>query len=127
MAPEHGRQGSLHLLLGAAPCAGKTYALLAEGSRLAALGRDVVVGVAETHGRPDTAVLAEGLEVVPPRKVAYRGTAFEEMDVPAVLTRRPQVVLVDELAHASCLVAGTTSAGRTWRNCWTRASTWCRA
>ena len=100
MVPERRRQGRLHLFLGAAPCAGKTYALLAEGSRLAALGGDVVVGVAETHGRPDTGALAEGLEVVPPRKVAYRGTAFEEMDLPAVLARRPQVVLVDELAHA---------------------------
>ena len=100
MVPERRRQGRLHLFLGAAPCAGKTYALLAEGRRLAASGGDVVVGAAETHGRPDTGALAEGLEVVPPRKVAYRGTAFEEMDLPAVLARRPQVVLVDELAHA---------------------------
>src|ERR1039458_10861331 len=91
MVPERRRQGRLHLFLGAAPCAGKTYALLAEGRRLAASGGDVVVGVAETHGRPDTGALAEGLEVVPPRKVADRGTTFEEMDVPAVLTRRPQV------------------------------------
>ena len=100
MAPERRHRGRLHLLLGAAPCSGKTYALLAEGRRLAALGGDVVVGVAETHGRPGTDALVEGLEVVPPRKVAYRGTAFKEMDLAAVLTRRPQVVLVDELAHA---------------------------
>ena len=100
MVPERRRQGGLHLFLAAAPGAGKTYALLAEGRRLAASGDDVVIGAAETHGRPDTDALAEDLEVVPLRKVAYRGTAFAEMDLQAVLARRPQVVLVDELAHA---------------------------
>ncbi len=99
-AAERTGRGGLHLYLAAAPCAGKTYALLAEGSRLVAAGGDVVVGVAETHGRPDTDARIRDLEVVPPRRVAYRGTAFEELDLPAVLARRPRVVLVDELAHA---------------------------
>ncbi len=99
MAAQRAGRGRLHLFLAAAPGAGKTYALLAEGRRLAASGADVVIGVAETHGRPDTDALAGDLEVVPLRKVAHRGTAFAELDVPAVLTRRPQVVLVDELAH----------------------------
>jgi len=99
MAEQRAGRGRLHLFLAAAPGAGKTYALLAEGRRRAALGDDVVVGLAETHGRPDTDAQAGGLEAVPLRRVAYRGTAFEELDLPAVLARRPRVVLVDELAH----------------------------
>ena len=100
MAGKGAGRGKLHLFLAAAPGAGKTSALLAAGHRRAALGEDVVVGLAETHGRPDTEAQAEGLEVVPLRRVAYRGTAFDELDVPAVLARRPRVVLVDELAHS---------------------------
>ncbi len=99
MSAQRAGGGRLHLFLAAAPGAGKTYALLAEGRRLAAAGKDVVIGVAEST-RPGTDALAEGFELVPLRKVAYRGTTFEELDVPAVLARRPQVVLVDELAHA---------------------------
>jgi two-component system, OmpR family, sensor histidine kinase KdpD len=104
MPGERGERGKLHLFLAAAPGAGKTYAMLAEGRRRAALGEDVVVGLAETHGRPDTAAQVGDLEVVPLRRVAYRGTAFDELDLPAVLARRPRVVLVDELAHT--VVAG---------------------
>ncbi len=100
MSAQRAGRGRLHLFLAAAPGAGKTYALLAEGRCLAAAGKDVVIGVAETHGRPGTDALAEGLEVVPLRKVAYRGATFEDLDVPAVLARHPQVVLIDELAHA---------------------------
>ena len=100
MAGKRAGRGRLHLFLAAAPGAGKTYALLAEGHRRAALGDDVVAGLAETHGRPDTEAQAGGLEVVPLRRVPYRGTAFGELDVPAVLARRPRVVLVDELAHS---------------------------
>ncbi|MGD0376490.1 MAG: hypothetical protein ABSB01_18150 [Streptosporangiaceae bacterium] len=102
MAGERAGRGKLHLFLAAAPGAGKTSAMLAEGRRRAALGDDVVVGLAETHARPDTEAEAEaeGLEVVPLRRVPYRGTAFDELDVPAVLARRPRVVLVDELAHS---------------------------
>ncbi|MEU9945189.1 sensor histidine kinase [Streptomyces lavendulae] len=91
--------GRLRIYLGAAPGVGKTYAMLEEGQRLAAAGADVVVGFVEPHGRRPTAALTEGLEVVPRCTVEYRGTTFTEMDLAAVLARRPQVALVDELAH----------------------------
>jgi two-component system sensor histidine kinase KdpD len=100
MAVKRAGRGRLHLLLAAAPGAGKTYAMLAEGRRRAALGDDVVIGLVQAHGRPDTQSQARGLNVVPLRRVPYRGTAFDELDVPAVLARGPQVVLVDELAHS---------------------------
>lgn len=93
-------RGKLHVLLGVAPGGGKTYAMLAEGRRRAALGEDVVIGLADTHGRPDTEAQARGLEVVQLRRVPYRGTAFDDLDVPAVLARHQDVVLVDELAHS---------------------------
>jgi two-component system sensor histidine kinase KdpD len=94
-------RGQLRIYLGAAAGVGKTYALLSEGHRRAERGADVVVGFAETHGRPQTAALIEGLEVVPRRKLAYRGSEWEEMDVEAVLARKPQIALVDELAHTN--------------------------
>jgi len=112
-APQRSGRGRLHLYLGVAPGAGKTYALLAEGCRLAASGADVVVGVAETHGRPDTDAQIRDLERVPPRRVAYRGAAFEELDLSGVLTRRPQVVLIDELAHTT--VPGCRN-GKRWQD-----------
>ncbi len=91
--------GTLRVYLGAAPGVGKTYAMLAEGNRRAARGADVVVGYVETHGRPHTAEMIGALEVIPRRTLKHRGARFEEMDVAAVLARRPGVVLVDELAH----------------------------
>lgn len=94
-------RGALRVYLGAAPGVGKTYAMLDEGARRAARGTDVVVGVVETHGRPQTAARLEGLEVVPRRRVEYRGTVQEELDLDAVLTRAPRVCLVDELAHTN--------------------------
>ncbi len=94
-------RGRLHLYLGTAPGVGKTCALLAEGRRLAALGNDVVVGLAETHERQDTAAGLDGLEVIPRKPVAHRGAGFGEMDVQAILARHPQTVLVDELAHTN--------------------------
>ncbi|MEP7162072.1 MAG: histidine kinase, partial [Dermatophilaceae bacterium] len=93
------RRGSLRIYLGAAPGVGKTVAMLGEGRRRATRGQDVVVGLVETHGRAFTAQSLEGLEVVPRRHMAHRGAAFTEMDVDAILTRRPQIALVDELAH----------------------------
>jgi two-component system sensor histidine kinase KdpD len=87
--------------LGAAPGVGKTYAMLGEGQRRAERGTDVVVGFVEAHGRKHTAEMVEGLEVVPRRALSYRGTTFEEMDVDAVLARRPSVALVDEMAHTN--------------------------
>ena len=80
---------------------GKTYQMLQEGHRLMDAGVDVVVGLVETHGRIETAKLLEGLEVIPQRQQEYRGHVLEEMDVEAILARRPEVVLIDELAHTN--------------------------
>ena len=94
-------RGKLRVYLGAAPGVGKTYAMLGEGQRRLQRGTDVVVGFAETHGRAHTAEMLEGLEVVPRRRIPYRGSSYEEMDVDAVLARRPRLALVDELAHTN--------------------------
>src|SRR5262249_42143080 len=94
-----GGRGRLRIYLGYAPGAGATCALLGEGRWRAEDGTDVVVAHAETHGRPGPSALLAGLEVVPPARVPYRGTMAEEMDVGAVLARRPQVALVDEVGH----------------------------
>ncbi|NYG06559.1 two-component system sensor histidine kinase KdpD [Phycicoccus badiiscoriae] len=94
-------RGVLRVYLGAAPGVGKTVAMLAEGHRRRDRGTDVVIGICESHGRPYTAALMDGLERVPLRPVSYRDGMFEELDVAAVLARRPDVVLVDELAHTN--------------------------
>ncbi|MEA2202054.1 MAG: two-component system, OmpR family, sensor histidine kinase KdpD [Solirubrobacteraceae bacterium] len=84
-----------------APGVGKTYRMLQEGSAEAVSGRDVVIGYLEPHGRAETLSEAEGLEMVPRRKLVYRGTPLEEMDLPRVLERRPELCLIDELAHTN--------------------------
>jgi two-component system sensor histidine kinase KdpD len=94
-------RGQLRIYLGAAAGVGKTFAMLSEGHRRVERGADVVVAFAETHGRPQTAALIDGLEVVPRKRLEYRGASFEEMDVDAVLARKPQIALVDELAHTN--------------------------
>ncbi|HEX8802213.1 MAG TPA: universal stress protein [Terriglobales bacterium] len=94
-------QGILKLFLGYAPGVGKTYSMLSEAIRRASRGEHVLVGVVETHGRKATAELAAKLETVPRRKLEYKGTVFEEMDVDAILARQPSVVVVDELAHTN--------------------------
>jgi two-component system sensor histidine kinase KdpD len=94
-------RGQLRIYLGAAAGVGKTYAMLCEGHRRAERGADVVVAFAEAHGRPQTAALLDGLEVIPRRQLPYRDAVFEELDVDAVLARRPQIALVDELAHTN--------------------------
>ncbi|MGW5415017.1 DUF4118 domain-containing protein [Actinomadura geliboluensis] len=99
-------RGQLRVYLGAAPGVGKTYAMLAEARRRLDRGTDVVVGYVETHDRPRTEALLDGLEVVPRRTVSYRGAAFAELDVAAVIERAPAVVLVDELAHTNPPGAG---------------------
>jgi two-component system sensor histidine kinase KdpD len=93
--------GQLRVYFGAAPGVGKTYKMLEEGHRRLGRGTDVVIGFVETHGRRPIAELIEGLEVIPRATVTYRGTTLEEMDLAAVLARRPQVALVDELAHTN--------------------------
>lgn len=95
------KRGQLRIYLGAAPGVGKTYAMLGEAHRRLERGTDVVAAVVETHGRNKTAKLLEGIEMIPPRYVEYRGARFPELDVEAVLRRHPQVVLVDELAHTN--------------------------
>src|SRR6516162_325900 len=94
-------RGQLRIYLGAAAGVGKTYAMLGEGHRRSERGSDVVVGFAESHGRPQTESLLDGLEIVPRKRLTYRGATFEEMDVDAVLARKPQIALVDELAHTN--------------------------
>lgn len=94
-------QGIFKLFLGYAPGVGKTYSMLSEAMRRSSRGEDVVVGVVETHGRKATGELAAKLDFVPKKKLDYKGTLFEEMDVDAILARKPQVVLVDELAHTN--------------------------
>ncbi|WP_239651245.1 sensor histidine kinase KdpD [Mycobacterium sp. UM_Kg27] len=108
-----GRRGELRIYLGAAPGVGKTFAMLGEAHRRLERGTDLVAAVVETHGRTKTAELLEGIEVVPPRLIEYRGRSFPELDVPAVLARRPQVVLVDELAHTN--TPGSVNPKR-WRD-----------
>jgi two-component system, OmpR family, sensor histidine kinase KdpD len=102
-SPGRGRPGRGHLriYLGSAAGVGKTYAMLGEGHRRAERGADVVVGFAEPHARPHTSELLDGLEIVPRKKLEYRSATFEEMDLDAVLARRPQIALVDELAHTN--------------------------
>jgi two-component system sensor histidine kinase KdpD len=95
------KRGELRIYLGGAPGVGKTYAMLGEAHRRRERGTDVVAAVVETHGRKKTADLIEGIEMVPPKYIEYRGKRFGELDVEAVLTRQPQVVLVDELAHTN--------------------------
>ncbi len=95
------KRGELRIYLGAAPGVGKTYSMLGEAHRRLERGTDVVAAVVETHGRKKVAQLLEGIEIIPPRYIEYRGSRFPELDVPAVLARRPQVVLVDELAHTN--------------------------
>lgn len=95
------QRGRLKVYLGFAAGVGKTYEMLQEGHRLRKQGIDVVVGVVETHGRAETKALVEGIEQVPRRTIEYRGVTLEEMDLDAILARRPNVCLVDELAHTN--------------------------
>jgi two-component system sensor histidine kinase KdpD len=106
-------RGQLRVYLGAAPGVGKTYRMLDEGRRRSQRGTDVVVGLVETHGRPQTAALLEGLEQVPRKAMEHRGAHFTELDLDAVLARAPEVVLVDELAHTN--VPGSSNAKR-WQD-----------
>jgi two-component system, OmpR family, sensor histidine kinase KdpD len=98
---EERRVGKLRIFVGAAPGVGKTYEMLQQAQARKKDGYDVVVGVAETHGRKETEALLSGLEVIPRRKIEYKGQSLTEMDLDAVIARRPQIVLVDELAHTN--------------------------
>src|SRR5271168_4528519 len=98
---EESRVGKLRIFVGAAPGVGKTYTMLETARARRKDGYDVIVGIVETHGRKETEALLEGLEIVPRRRIEYRGQWLEEMDIDAIIARRPQFVLVDELAHTN--------------------------
>ena len=93
--------GRLKVFLGAAPGVGKTYAMLQNARRLKAEGVDVVIGLVETHGRAETSALVEGLEILPRRQIEYLGRRLEEFDIDAALSRKPKLIVVDELAHSN--------------------------
>ena len=93
------QSGRLTIFLGAAPGVGKTYAMLTRAHELMQQGQHVVVGVVETHGRSDTERLIQGLNVIPRKPVEYQGRMLDEMDLDQILKLKPQIVLVDELAH----------------------------
>src|SRR5690349_11739394 len=95
------QRGRLKIFLGAAPGVGKTYEMLQTAQAKRREGADIVIGVVETHGRQETEVLIAGLEVLPRRTIEYRGRMLDEMDLDAILARRPGIVLVDELAHTN--------------------------
>jgi two-component system, OmpR family, sensor histidine kinase KdpD len=100
-SPPEKTRGSFKLFLGYAPGVGKTFSMLSEALRRRSRGEDVVIGFIETHGRKGIEELAAQLETVPRKKIEYKGTIFDEMDVDAVIARRPAVALVDELAHTN--------------------------
>jgi two-component system sensor histidine kinase KdpD len=100
-SPPQKARGIFKLFLGYAPGVGKTYSMLSESLRRRSRGEDVVIGVVETHGRKGIEELSSQIESVPRKKIEYKGTVFEEMDVDAILARKPEVVLVDELAHTN--------------------------
>lgn len=106
-------RGTLRVMLGAAPGVGKTYAMLQEGHRLAAEGRDVVLALVETHEREPTAALVTGLELIPRHEFTHRGVSLGDMDLAAVLARAPEIALVDELAHTN---VGTGGNEKRWQD-----------
>jgi two-component system, OmpR family, sensor histidine kinase KdpD len=106
--------GHFRIYLGAAAGVGKTYAMLNEGRRRRERGTDVVIGFVECHGRQRTEEMIDGLEVVPRKKMQYRGSLLEEMDLDAVLTRHPKVALIDELAHTN--VPGSGRHAKRWED-----------
>ncbi len=108
---ERSREGKLKIFFGAAPGVGKTYAMLASAQQKLAEGVDVVAGIVETHERKETEALLVGLEVIPRRPVEYRGTTLNEFDIDAALSRKPALILVDELAH-------TNTPGSRHKNRW---------
>src|SRR5246500_4729982 len=98
---QQAEQGRLKIFFGAAPGVGKTYEMLTVAQAKKAEGTDVVVGIVETHGRKETEALLQGLEIISRRVIQYKGHILTEMDLDAILARRPQLVLVDELAHTN--------------------------
>jgi two-component system sensor histidine kinase KdpD len=110
---QEARRGKLRIYFGSSAGVGKTYAMLIAARKAASEGRTVLVGLVETHGRAETAALLEGLEVLPPKSIEYRGRTLLEFDLDAALARRPQLILIDELAHSN--VTGTRHPKR-WQD-----------
>ena len=119
---EETKRGRLKIFLGYSPGVGKTFAMLNEAHLLKRRGEDVVVGIAETHGRSETESLLKDLEIIPRRRVKYQGVVLEELDLAAIFTRRPAVVLVDELAHTNAAGSQHQNDTRTWKSCLITAS-----
>ena len=117
------RRGKLKLFLGYAAGVGKTYAMLEAARVQLAHGRRVMLAYVETHGRAETEALLRGLEVLPRRRVEYRGVELEELDLDAVLAAAPELAIVDELAHTNAPARGTPSGTRMSRRFWRRGST----
>src|ERR1700753_777704 len=92
-------RGKLRIFLGAAPGVGKTFEMLTQGRRRRLDGADVVIGVVETHGRQETEALTKGFEIIPKKRGLYKGRVMAEMDLDAILQRKPALVLVDQLDH----------------------------
>ena len=110
---EQARRGKLRIYFGSSAGVGKTYAMLVAARKLKSEGRNLLIGVVETHGRAETAALLDGLEVLPPKTIAYRGKALVEFDLDAALSRHPDLILIDELAHSN--VAGVRHPKR-WQD-----------
>src|SRR5215831_7018961 len=108
--PKASKRGTLKVYMGATVGVGKTYRMLEEAHELRSEAHDVVLGYIETHGRPATAALIRDLEVIPTREIPYRGVVLKEMDVDAILKRRPEFAIVDELAHTN--VPGSRNSKR---------------
>jgi len=115
-------RGRLKIFLGAAAGVGKTYRMLSQANELKTAGIDVVVGIAETHGRAETEALLKGLEVIPRKEMAYQGATFDEMDLDAVLARRPKSPWSTSSPIRTSPAPGTPRGTRTWKSCWTQAS-----
>ena len=112
---QHDQRARLRIYIGAAPGVGKTYSMIEDAHTFSREGVDVVIGFVETHGRADTEARIGDLEVIPRRRIEYRGVTLEEMDLDAILARKPALCVVDELAHTNAPAAATRSAIRT---CW---------
>lgn len=110
------RRGRHKIFIGMAPGVGKTYRMLLEGKYALREGTDVMVGLLVTHGRVETIAASEGLELIPRKCLRYQDVDLDEMDVEAIATRRPQLVLIDELAPPMFPAAQGKSAGKTWNS-----------
>ena len=120
-APHQQERGVLKIFFGYAAGVGKTYAMLRAAHAARELGHSIVVGYVEPHPRPETAALLQGLEVVPPLQLHHRNIILNELDVDAVITRKPDIALVDELAHSN---AGGLPQPQTLSGCGGAASGW---